>query len=264
MHDRSPKITVIMSAFNESDGIGRAIDSILGQTFSYWELLIVDDASTDNTKSIIKEYCEIDSRIMLIENSKNIGLPASLNKAIKLSKTNFIARADADDINMPLRLEKQYNYISKRANVDVLGTGAFLVKKQDNCNNKPYFLDAKIPCFKISLISSYFFHPSVIIRRSFFEKVGLYDEGLLLAQDLDLWIRGAKLGSGYYNLQEPLIKYTVGDHDRSYKYLITKMKVLLKISKKHKINFRRVTVYVLFIRSILVILNIYMPKSTKV
>ena len=260
---KKPKISIIMSAYNEGATIHYAIESIQAQTFSCWELIVVDDGSIDETRSIIKSYADSDSRIILIENGKNLGLPTSLNKAIKLSKSDFIARADADDFNMPLRLEKQYKYISKHANVDILGTGAFLIYKQNNCNNRLSLLDAKIPDFKVSLISPYFFHPSVIIRRSFFEKVGLYDESFFLAQDLDLWIRGAKLGAGYYNLQEPLIKYTIGDNDRGYGYLATKMKILLKISKKHKVNLGRVTVYILFIRSILVKLNIYTPKSAK-
>ena len=94
-----------MSAYNESATIQRAIESIQAQTFSCWELIIVDDGSIDDTRSIIESFADSDSRIKLIENEGNIGLPSSLGKAHNHFKANLIARVDVDDTNIINSLE---------------------------------------------------------------------------------------------------------------------------------------------------------------
>ena len=96
--NRDPQISVIMSVYNGEEYLPASIESILNQSFSDFEFIIIDDGSTDNTYDIIKKYQQIDSRIISIKNEKNIGLPASLNKGIIISKGEFIARQDVDGI----------------------------------------------------------------------------------------------------------------------------------------------------------------------
>ena len=105
MNESGQTISVIMSAYNSEETIKETINSILNQTYKDFELIIVNDKSTDNTESIIKSFK--DERIKLINNKKNLGLPASLNKAIKVAKGKYVARMDADDVMLHGRLEKQ-------------------------------------------------------------------------------------------------------------------------------------------------------------
>ncbi|MCI0471302.1 MAG: glycosyltransferase, partial [Candidatus Aminicenantes bacterium] len=104
-------ITVLMSVFNNAAYLREAIDSILNQTYTDFEFLIIDDASTDSSKEIISHYH--DTRIRLIENKRNIGLTKSLNKGLHKAKGEYIARMDADDISLPDRLAVQYAFLQE-------------------------------------------------------------------------------------------------------------------------------------------------------
>ena len=252
-----------MSAYNEDATIHCAIESIQAQTFSCWELIIVDDGSIDETRSIIKSYADSDSRIKLIENEGNIGLPLSLNKAIKHSKADLIARADADDINIINRLKVQYSYMVNNQDVDVLGTGAWILGKDGKRIDKPVLLAAYKGKGRISIIKPFFFHPSVMIRKSFFKKVGLYNSSYLLAEDLELWIRGAIMGSKYENIEEPLIEYRANGYVKSWRSIFIRIKTLTMIVKKHNVVNGHLSVLALLLYSILIKLNFYMPKSLK-
>src|SRR6056297_1576153 len=117
-----PKISIVMGAYNEESCIAGALDSIISQTFSDWELIVIDDGSTDATADIVRRYAECDSRIDLYRNEINMELSLSLNKGIRLARADFIARADADDVNLPDRLSKQYLYMLQHVDIDVLGT----------------------------------------------------------------------------------------------------------------------------------------------
>src|SRR5690242_1454586 len=101
-------LTVLMPVYNAERFLREAIDSILAQSLQQFEFLIIDDGSTDSSVDIIRSYT--DSRIRFIQNERNLGISATLNKGIELSKTELIARMDADDISYPTRLEKQYQY----------------------------------------------------------------------------------------------------------------------------------------------------------
>lgn len=252
-----------MSAYNEVDTICQAIESIQAQTFSCWELIVVDDGSLDGTRSTIKSYADSDSRIKLIENASNIGLPLSLNKAIKYSKAGLIARADADDMYAINRLEIQYSYMIKNQDIDVLGTGAWLLGKDGVRINRPVLLKTSKGVNLISIIRPYFFHPSVMIRRSFFEKVGVYDGNYLLAEDLELWIRGARAGCVYENLDLPLIEYRTGGYAKGWKSIFIRAKTLMKIVKKYNVINGYLSVLVLLMHSILIKLNLYKPSSLR-
>ena len=114
-----------MSVFNGEKHVNSAIKSILNQTFRDFEFIIIDDGSKDNTLKVIKEYAKIDNRIKVIRNLTNIGLTKSLNKAIKLSKGEFIARQDTDDISLPNRLEKQIEFLQKNPDCALCGSDMF-------------------------------------------------------------------------------------------------------------------------------------------
>ena len=108
----APMISVLMSVYNAEEFLHEAIDSVLAQTYTNFEFIIIEDASTDKSQRIISSY--EDPRITLIQNLSNLGLPRSLNKGINLAKGKYIARMDADDISLPERFEKQLSFKDRK------------------------------------------------------------------------------------------------------------------------------------------------------
>ncbi len=204
MHE--PIVSIVMSVFNEEEHLANTIDSCLNQTFERFELIIIDDGSTDSSKDILSSYQKKDSRIRVIR-QKNSGLAASLNTGISEARGELIARMDADDISLIDRLEKQVKFMKQHPSVDVLGTAAFLrsvcgkdlgvIKKPKEHASIVRVMHKECP----------FIHPSVVMRRKVIVSVGGYNEKVKRAQDYELWGRLFKEFQ-FHNLQEPLIVYT--------------------------------------------------------
>ena len=200
---KNPKVTVLMSVYNGEKYLQEAIDSILGQTFKDFEFLIVNDGSTDKTEEILKSYN--DPRIKIIDNEKNIGLTKSLNKGLKLTRGEYIARMDADDVSMPERLEKEVVFLDNNKNMGLVGTYYF----ETNENGKVLYItrplnDSKALKEKLLMINQ-FGHGSVMFKKECIEKVGLYRREFKSAQDYDLWLRISEKYN-IANLPEPLYK----------------------------------------------------------
>tara|TARA_B110000008_G_C16744789_1_gene474136 strand:+ start:19 stop:771 length:753 start_codon:yes stop_codon:yes gene_type:complete len=225
-----PKISVVMSAFNEENNIKNAILSIQNQTFKDWELIIVNDGSSDKTLDIIIKFSKLDNRIIVINNYENIGLAKSLNKAIYESNGQYIARMDADDFSLPKRLSIQLDFMEKNQDISVLGTGAIYIEIDGKKISDVTFPENHNDIVKSLLKSSPLLHPSVLIRRTFLDMLGGYDESYYRGQDYDLWLRGKRFGK-YHNLQQPLIKYT----DKE-KFSFQSIRDSFKIRCKHANN----------------------------
>jgi glycosyltransferase involved in cell wall biosynthesis len=193
-----------MSVYNAEEYLRKAIESILNQTFSEFEFIIINDGSKDKSLEIIESYN--DERIVLI-NQSNTGLAKALNIGIEKSKSNFIARMDADDISLPERLQKQYDFLHKNTEYVVVGSNAIVI---DNDGNYVNTSTQKITDIEVKQIlpNTPFYHPSVMFLKETFLKAGKYCESMVKAQDLVLFNRMAKYGK-FYNLPEPLIKYRI-------------------------------------------------------
>lgn len=197
-----PKISVVMPTFNSEKHLKEAIDSILKQTFGDFELIIVDDLSSDNTKNIVLSYQ--DSRIRFIENkSKNIS--KALNIGILNSKGKYIARMDSDDIALPDRLKKQYEFLEKNKHISILGSNVIEISengdflKKSSLISNPTIIDALSSCVVC--------HPTVMLRKKDLNKWNLrYNEQYNAAEDQELWAR-ALLVVNIYNLDDALLKY---------------------------------------------------------
>ena len=198
------KISVIMPAYNCESYISESIKSILGQTFSDFEFIIINDGSTDSTLDIINQFAKDDERIKIINHETNKGLIYSLNEGIDNAKGEYIARMDADDISLPKRFEKQVEYLDNHLDVGVLGGGGQNFGANNDTNYSPEFVDL------IELLRGVgFYHPSVMIRTKILHKNNIrYDSEYYLVEDHDLWARLLKY-TKLRNLQEILIKYRV-------------------------------------------------------
>jgi len=207
---KNPKVTVLMSVYNGEKYLKEAIDSILDQTFTNFEFLIINDGSTDSTSEILKEYK--DPRIKIIDNKKNIGLTKSLNKGLKLAKGKYIARMDADDFSKPNRLEEQLEFMEKNQKYAVVGSFVEIIDKDGNFIQKvkrpikPKAIEERL------LKGSCIFHGSAIMRNDLIKSIGSYNEEMEKSQDYDLWLRLSEIYP-LYNL--PLYLYKFRTHENS-------------------------------------------------
>lgn len=201
----NPKVTVLMSVYNGERYLNEAIESILAQTFTDFEYLIIDDASTDRTPEILCSYGDL--RIRIVTNEENFGLTKTLNKGLSLARGEYIARMDADDISMPNRLRKQFNFMEKNPDVGVCGTNVRIVDENGKKREKIY-CPLTDSCIKSNLFfCSSFVHPSVFIRRNILDE-NLYDSRFRYAQDYELWVRLSKI-TNFENIKEALLLYRV-------------------------------------------------------
>jgi glycosyltransferase involved in cell wall biosynthesis len=210
LNTKLPAITVLMPVYNGDKYLNEAIDSILNQTFSDFEFLIIDDCSTDQSIHQVKSYN--DPRIKFIINKKNMGQSKTLNVGLNLAKGKYIARMDQDDISMPERLKKQFEFMENNSNVDVCGSWLQLMGKYNGILE----LETKSEKIKINLLTNEnLAHPTVMIRKRTLVKYDLnYNPAYSVAQDYDLWVRMFEYCS-FANLPEPLLKYRMHDNQNS-------------------------------------------------
>lgn len=207
---KAPRVTVLMPVYNGELYLRDAINSILNQTYTDFEFLIIDDGSTDNSAKIVKSYSDI--RIRLIQNGKNLGLVVSLNKGIKLSQGEYIARMDCDDVSVTRRLEKQVSFLDTNAHVSAVAahirfmnadgevTGYWDNDLKTNSWSEIYSLLPKDDCIA---------HPTVVIRRTISLKYPYRSVQKNTTADWDLWLRMAADGNIIEKLNEVLLKYRV-------------------------------------------------------
>lgn len=198
-----PKISVILPVYNASAFLKKAMDSIIDQTYTDWELIVINDGSTDNSEEIILSYT--DKRIRYYNNEANLGLIASLNKAILLCSGEYIARMDADDISDPERFAKQINFLDKNTDYAMCGSFAQIIDDRENITGKIIHVTDN-DYLKVNLLFSVpFVHPSMMIRSEIFNEV-LFDKEYIHAEDYDLWTRISRKHK-VANIPDFLIKY---------------------------------------------------------
>ncbi|MHC1740433.1 MAG: glycosyltransferase [Anaerolineaceae bacterium] len=198
-----PKLTVIMTVYNAERFVGQAIQSVLDQTFSDFEFIIVEDGSTDDSLKVIKQFS--DPRIHLIENGQNLDIVESSNKALSLSRANLIARIDADDICFPERFEKQMDYLEKHPQVGLLGSAVQRINGEGmKCGKTrlPY-VESFLLKFWLNF-ENVINHPTIIFDKRILSQTGFYDPTALYVEDYDMCIRLSQL-TEIANLPEPLV-----------------------------------------------------------
>jgi len=228
---KNPKISVIMSVYNSEKYLREAIESVLNQTFTDFEFIIVNDGSTDNSPKIIKSHN--DERIRIINNEKNIGLTKSLNKALKQGKGEYIARQDADDVSLPNRFEMQVKYLESHPEVVLLGTSFYLIDETGEITKK-YVVLAK-PTIKDLIKENQFSHGSVMVKKEIVDKLGGYNELFRYSQDYELWLRIAECYE-VRNLRQ--ILYKLRSHNENIRFMNWKESLLyyfftLRLARNH-------------------------------
>lgn len=211
--NKQPAITVFMPVYNAEKYLKEAIDSILNQTFQNFELLIIDDGSTDESVKIIEGYT--DWRIRLIHNDGNKGLPYTRNRGLNLARGKYLAIMDADDVSVKNRLEIQYNIMEKRSNLAVISSGKELLS---NDGKSTYGWKEKLYSWIFYRKSSQIqmdliFHNVLVnscsmIRMDFLKDNKIsYNEKCFVMQDYEIWTQISAKQGQFQIIRKALVQY---------------------------------------------------------
>ncbi len=232
------KVSVIMSCYNEAESIGRAIESMLNQSFTDFEFIIVDDCSTDTTFEICREYAAKDERVKVFQMEENSGFCAApLNYAIKQAKSDIIARMDADDASHKQRLQKQYDFLQAHPDVDILGTGRRTLSKE---SGEVIKINVRPESHKEIISGKYFksfcYHPTVMLRKTVYDTFGGYDINAYRCEDTDLWLK-AFPHFKFHNMQDLLLDFYEKEHPINIynkKAFVSSCKIIYKAIIRNK------------------------------
>lgn len=200
------KVSVVMSVYNCEQYVGETIQSIIDQTFTDWEFIIINDCSKDGSAEVIKQFD--DERIILIDNKENRGQSANLNYGISIAKGEYIARTDHDDISYPTRFEKQVKYLDEHSDVVLLGTA--LHNMSDKVVKEESMVPADTP-EEVAFTETYvdiFPHSSFMIRKNAMIENEIWYENYSYAEDYSLQLKMLTVGKIFY-LHERLIAYRI-------------------------------------------------------
>ena len=239
-------VTIGLPFYNAEKYLALAIESVLQQTYTDWELLLLDDGSTDNSLSIAQSYAQKDSRIKVISDGKNKNLATRLNELPSLAQGLYLARMDADDIMHSARIERQLAVLKAHPEIDVLGTNAYIINDENAVTSKRYPLTPKNTLTRVKS----FIHPTIIAKKQWFLE-NPYDTKALRMEDAELWYR---THSKYHfvRLNEPLLFYREVGNNYYKKYFLAQQSKAYIFSKypdegywKHyfKANFLKGIVY---------------------
>ena len=209
----TPKVSVLLPVYNAQNFVKEAIDSILLQTFSDFELIIINDGSTDNSSKIINEFR--DERITIINHDGNKGLIYTLNEGLDLSRGTYIVRMDADDFSLPERLSLQVSFMDDNSDVVVCGGQMIDYDGKLQLSENPIVKDEVKASLLFSCVIS---HPTVIIRNEIFKKEKFcYDKKYIHSEDYELWSRVIK-NYKVSNLKDVILKYRIHKNQVSQKF----------------------------------------------
>lgn len=231
MNNNEPLVSILIPVYNSEKFIRETLDSVLSQTYKNFEVIIVDDACTDNTPKILIEFAELDTRINLFRNDTNLYIAKARNKAISLSKGKYIVWQDSDDISLPTRVEKLVKFMEEHPDVGICGSYLQSFMGEKDLDVRTYATDdesLRKTIFKYSPVAQ----PTAIVRKSCLDEVGVFDESIPTAEDLDLSFRiGVKYK--FANIPEVLIRYREHPNSATHLKLKAQIRNTLRIRLKY-------------------------------
>ncbi|MFQ5824313.1 MAG: glycosyltransferase [bacterium] len=218
------QVSVIIPLYNGSQTISSAIQSVRDQTFKDLELLLVDDASTDGSLKEVEHHLT-DQRVRLFRNTRNLGIPATKNKALRMAKGPYIAFLDQDDIWLPNKIETQLSILEQQDKIGLIASAVYFINKHGQVIGKKVLdiQEAQPPLqVKRLLLGNFITNSSAMVRRSCIDKIGYFNENLRGSDDYDMWVRIAEY-YGIYYLKRILIKKRIHSSNFSEKNIHSMM-----------------------------------------
>lgn len=213
-----PKLSVLLPVYNGAAHVGDAVASVLDQTFADFELLILDDASPDDSAAIAESFG--DARVRVVRNEENVGQVATLNRGLRAASGEYIARLDQDDVCLPARFERQVAVLDADPSVAVVGTWIDVVDDDGRVVDAlRTTIDGLADAVFLTLVNRLpIAHPSVMVRTRPVLDAGGYDEAVRYCEDMDLWRRLLLAGRGIRVVPEPLLRYRVHAGQQSLRH----------------------------------------------
>jgi glycosyltransferase involved in cell wall biosynthesis len=202
----TPTVSVVMPVYNAERYLAMAVESVLSQTFADFELILVDDKSTDGSKAVAERYAVSDQRVVVLSRATNGGVTLALNDGCRMARGEFIARMDADDVCLPTRFERQVEHLRAHADLGAVGTAVQLI---DGAGARKairrYPTNPRLVEWSMFFFNSVV-HPSIMMRRSALQSLEMYPNGFPRCEDYALFIQMSR-GAGIANLDEVLMLY---------------------------------------------------------
>ena len=204
---QNPPISVIIPAYNTGQYIGRTLDSLANQTFNNFEIIVIDDNSTDDTVAVVKEHQLNDPRIILINNNQNLGPCISRNRGMEIARGKYVAILDSDDLSEPSRLAIQFKYLEENPKVTLIGSQGIRIDENDrligdiNLSTDPSIIKYRL------ITENNLIHSSVFFRKNEIMSIGGYDKKYQGIEDFDLYSRLLKKNFIILNLPQRLVFY---------------------------------------------------------
>ncbi len=212
--NNNPIVSVLMPVYNTEKYVAEAVESVLNQTFNNFEFLIIDDGSSDNSLTILKQYAEQDQRIRLVSRP-NTGYVVALNEMLQLAQGKYVARMDSDDVALPERFSRQVDFLESNSNVVCVGGSFELIDEKGRLLTRLELPQSNVEIQKLILAGhTSICHPCAMIRQKALIEFGGYNEAMLPTEDLDLWLRLGEVGA-LANLKDTVLKYRLRMHSVS-------------------------------------------------
>jgi glycosyltransferase involved in cell wall biosynthesis len=242
MAAQDPKVSIIIATYNREAFVIEAIESVKKQTYADWEMVIIDDASTDGTEKVIKTYIDKDTRIHYFKNKQNLGISKTRNRGIDLAKGEYLATLDSDDIWLDEdKLKKQVEFLDINKDYALIGGGIMYIDTHSRHIRKMLYPIYDSIIRNIMLQYNPFPHSTVLMRKTAVVSVGKYDEAMKACEDYDLWMRlGAKYK--FTNIPKVLAGYRVHGGNISRNKKLSMAATVLELVKKYKKYYKRPTI----------------------
>ena len=205
---KQPFLTIGLPFYNNENTLACAIQSVLMQTYTDWELILINDGSTDHSNNIATAFAQLDKRIILINDSENKGLVFRLNQIIDEAKGEYIARMDSDDMMMPDKLLKQMDVLISNTAIDVIDTAAYIINEKDEPTGTRGMDDLSKWDRRKTFKNVLLFHPTVVAKASWYRN-NKYDQDFVRSEDFELWCRTFD-STVFARVYEPLFIYREG------------------------------------------------------
>lgn len=227
--DNYPLVSVLLPVYNGELYLEESLNSVLNQTYKNYEIIIINDGSTDNTSNILRRISS--EKILIINNKINVGLISSLNLGIEIANGEYIARMDSDDICLPQRIEKQVTFMKKNSEIGICGMQAKFIGKNVKITRSHHPKAHDEICCQL-LVFPPFVHSTVMIRSQLIKNYGLrYDHNYIHAEDYDLWERASHL-TQLSNMPDLGLLYRIHDQQISKKRIKTQRIIVSKIRQR--------------------------------
>lgn len=204
---KNPKVSVIMPAYNAESYIREAIESILNQTFKDFELIVINDCSTDRTREIVKEFGSKDNRVKLVDNKKNLRIAKTLNAGLKVARGKYIARMDADDYSYPERIDKQVTLLDSNSQLSLISGNMDICDEDLNIKTRSHFPLKDTRIRNVLLQFNPMVSPAMMWRKEISDNVGGFNTDILTEDYMFIMDMSSK--GQLENLDDSLLKYRV-------------------------------------------------------